>query len=140
MSVPLPRSPRREPDGVAPTKGTRWERFARYAVGYYGGTCHICGHGGARQADHLESVADRPDLAWSLPNIRPAHGAPGNPCPSCTAECGRKVHCNQLRGGYSVTRARRIIAGWAAAHAAGTGTGARPASRPEPESQAGRPW
>jgi hypothetical protein len=93
------------------------------------------GCGGARQADHLQSVTDRPDLAWDLANIRPAHGAPGNPCPSCSAAAGRKVHCNQLKGGYSVQRAQRIIAEWIAA------AGGAPAqARPKPEPGAGRPW
>lgn len=97
------------------------------------------GHGGALQADHLESVADRPDLAWDLRNIRPAHGAGRrlNPCPVCTPAAARPVYCNQLRGAYSVARAQRIIAGWIEAHAAG---GAPAQARPKPEPGAGRPW
>lgn len=70
----------------------------------YGDTCWICQHGGARQVDHVESVADRPDLEFTLSNCRPAHGAPGNRCPVCLQ------YCNQLRGGLSVERARRLIA------------------------------
>jgi 5-methylcytosine-specific restriction endonuclease McrA len=130
MSIPLPRGQRREPDGVPPTKGSRWDRFARYAVAYYGGVCHLCDHGGAKQADHLKSVADHPELAWTLTNIRPAHGAPGNRCPVC------HQNCNQLRGPMSVERARRVIAERAAA-----GQGAPAAQpRPKPEPGAGREW
>ncbi len=77
----------------------------------------------------MKSVADRPDLAWDLRNIRPAHGAPGNRCPVC------HQNCNQLKGPMGIDRARRIIAERMA-----EGKGARPATRPEPESQAGRPW
>jgi hypothetical protein len=81
------------------------------------------------------AVADRPDLAWELTNIRPAHGAPGNPCPVCTAECGEKIWCNQLRGAMTIARARRIISEKRAAYQA-----ARPPSRPKPDSGAGREW
>jgi hypothetical protein len=49
-----------------------------------------------------------------MSNCRPAHGAPGNPCPVCTGTAGRPVYCNQLRGGLSIERARRIIAELAA--------------------------
>ena len=90
--------------------GRQWTRFARYVVDYYGGLCHICGHGGARTADHLIPEAENPDQEWRIEAFRPAHGAPGNPCQVCTAECGRPVYCNNLRGMGSVARARRIIA------------------------------
>jgi hypothetical protein len=92
--------------------GHRWEAFARSVIDYYGGTCHICSHGGARQADHLQPVTERPDLAYVLSNCRPAHGAPGNPCPQCSAAAGRSIHCNQIRGAMTIERARRKIAGW----------------------------
>lgn len=85
----------------------------------------------------MVSVADRPDLAWKLGNCRPAHGAPGNPCPVCTRECGRPVYCNQLRGAMSIERARRIIGEWAAANGRGN---TRPPGRPDPDPGAGRPW
>lgn len=87
-----------------PVRGSRWGKFAKQVVDYYGGLCHLCDHGGARQADHLIPVTERPDLSWVMSNCRPAHGAPGNPCPRCG------VYCNQVRGGLSVSRARRIIA------------------------------
>jgi hypothetical protein len=107
-------------------------------IAYYGGLCHLCGlgHGGARQADHVISVADRPDLAWDLSNCRPAHGAPGNPCTVCTDLAGKRIHCNQLRGPMSIERAKRVIAEM-------TGGGdqdARPQARPKPDTEAGRPW
>jgi hypothetical protein len=116
-------------------RGRRWETFAAYVVSYYGGLCHLCDHGGARQADHLESVADRPDLAFSLPNCRPAHGAPGNPCRECTLLAGKPVYCNQLRGPMSVERGRRLIA-----EMTGGGQAARQPERHGPDPAAGREW
>lgn len=84
--------------------GYRWEKLVRLAIATYGDVCHLCGHGGARQADHLEPQTERPDLIFVLSNLRPAHGTPNNRCPVCNA------NCNQLRGGYSIERAKRIIA------------------------------
>lgn len=67
--------------------------------------CHLCGHHGARTADHIITVKD-----WLLThptydgvndqsNLAPAHGVKGptlNPCPIC----GRL--CNQQRGARSL--------------------------------------
>jgi hypothetical protein len=115
--------------------GHRWEAFARSVIDYYGGVCHICGCGGAKQPDHLEPVTERPELAFDLSNCRPAHGAPGNPCPQCSAAAGRKIHCNQIRGSMSVTRARRIITEMIAGHAGKRKKPAVPAG-----GTAGRVW
>jgi hypothetical protein len=90
--------------------------------------CHLCGHGGARQVDHLESVTERPELAWSLANCRPAHGSPGNRCPVCG------LNCNQLRGYGSAERGRRKIAERQPKQAAAK----RKQQRPSPT--AGRDW
>jgi hypothetical protein len=130
--------------------GRQWTAFVRSVVDYYGGICHICKHGGAKQADHLEPRTERPGAPLRIADFRPAHGAPGNPCPVCTAECGRKIHCNQLRGAMSVERARRIIAEYAQAAKTGrpvpvrdTGYAAeraREAARPARTPPPGRPW
>lgn len=92
--------------------GSRWTRFSQLVFATYGDTCWICQHGGAKQVDHVESVTEHPELMWTLSNARPAHGAArkGNPCRVCSAAAGTGIHCNQLRGGYSVERARQIIA------------------------------
>lgn len=119
----------------AHARGRRWEAFARSAVAYYGGRCHICGCGGAKQPDHLVPVTEHPELEWELANIRPAHGAPGNACPSCSAKAGRPVYCNQIRSGLSAERARRIIAERIAENG-----NAPPPGRPQPDPGAGRPW
>jgi hypothetical protein len=76
-----------------------------------GGRCWICGHLGARTADHSQA---RTEGGKDGSNIQPAHGSGRgkgrNPCPVCSLAAGRPVFCNQLKGGYSVERARRIIA------------------------------
>ena len=106
--------------------------------------------------DHLEPVTEHPERTWSLEHVRPAHGAPGNPCPVCSAAAGRKIHCNQLRGMGSVERARRIIAEMTEKGPAAVTTqdvrhritgkpggqqqDARPQARPKPDPEAGRAW
>ena len=87
----------------------------------------ICGHGGARQVDHLEPVIDYPALAMDLRNCRPAHGAPRNRCPACGQ------FCNQLKADGTVTRARRIIARRA-------GEAAAQPRDPPADRDAGRDW
>lgn len=57
----------------------------------YGYTCHLCGHDGAGEADHLTPISVWPDQPIDPELMRPAHGA-NYPCPSC----GRK--CNTERG------------------------------------------
>ena len=83
--------------------GHRWNVFRQLVFATYGDTCWLCGHGGARQVDHIESVTEHPELVFSLKNCRPAHGAPGNRCRTCGQ------NCNQLRGAMSAERARRLI-------------------------------
>lgn len=38
------------------------------------GICWLCGHEGADTADHIIPFEQRPDLAWSEPNLKAAHG------------------------------------------------------------------
>lgn len=85
-----------------------WDMLRARVLGAYGTVCWICEHGGARQVDHVEPVTERPDLAFALSNMRPAHGS-RNPCPVCSEAAGRKVCCNQLKAGMSIERARRLI-------------------------------
>jgi hypothetical protein len=109
----LDRADQRRLAGLPPARssgGRVWSRFAKQVVDQYGGLCHLCDHGGARQADHLVPATERPGRTWKISEFRPAHGAPGNPCPACTELADGPVYCNQLRGMGSVDRARRIIA------------------------------
>jgi hypothetical protein len=62
----------------------------------FGDTCHICGHGGANEADHLVPLAVDPDQPVDPYGMRPAHGHPG--CPYCAPVNGRRRKCNQSRG------------------------------------------
>lgn len=57
----------------------------------FGWVCHLCGHGGAGESDHLIPLSVWPDQPLDAELMRPAHGA-NYPCPTC----GRK--CNQERG------------------------------------------
>lgn len=89
--------------------GKMWNRLRDACIEYHHGICHLCDHPMARQADHVIPFTERPDLAMSSSNLRPAHGSAGsqkNPCPTPT--CG--LNCNNIRGMGSIERARRIIA------------------------------
>jgi hypothetical protein len=70
--------------------GRRWQAFRQVVFATYGRTCHLCGHDGANQVDHLYPVLTHPELAWVLQNCRPSHGT-RNRCPVC-GRC-----CNQSR-------------------------------------------
>lgn len=91
-------------------EGHRWHIFSQLVFATYGDLCVVCSHGGARHVDHLESMTEHPELAWDLRNCRPVHGSPRNPCLVCTMQAGKRIYCNQIKGGYSAERARRILA------------------------------
>lgn len=57
---------------------------------HYGRVCHLCGHGGATDADLVVPRSVDPEQPLNPRAYRPAHGVRG--CPTC----GRK--CNQERG------------------------------------------
>lgn len=57
----------------------------------YGHVCHLCGHEGAGEADHLIPISIDADQPVDPNAMRPAHGS-NSPCDTC----GRK--CNQSRG------------------------------------------
>lgn len=63
----------------------------------YGYVCHLCGHGGAGEADHLDPVGLAPDqpIDWRL--MRPSHGS-NYPCSVCPGRGGKGRACNQERG------------------------------------------
>jgi 5-methylcytosine-specific restriction endonuclease McrA len=117
------------PDQSGHPRGRAWERFRRLVFATHGTTCILCLHGGARTVDHLLSISERPDLAWSLGNCRPIHAAPHNRCPVCGQ------NCNGIKGGYSLERARRRYAEKMAA------AGKSPSPpRPEKPADSGREW
>lgn len=81
--------------------GTTWggrpkARARRECFERYGDTCWVCGHGGAREVDHLDERA-RGGASYDLANLRPAHGS-YSPCPVCVSTTtGRARCCNQER-------------------------------------------
>jgi hypothetical protein len=70
----------------------------------YGDLCHLCGHEGAGEADHLVPIKIDADQPIDPHAMRPAHGA-NAPCPVC----GRK--CNTSRGArpLSAMGPKRVI-------------------------------
>lgn len=54
--------------------GRRWQRLVRATLTRDHGICWLCHHPGADTADHILPVAQRPDLAWDIRNLRAAHG------------------------------------------------------------------
>jgi hypothetical protein len=84
--------------------------WARWQEAGNGTMCHICGHQGATEADHLDPIADSPNQVPHWTRIRPAHGV--NPrgqhdglCrhPDCHAIDNRPRACNQTRGAKPLT-------------------------------------
>lgn len=85
--------------------GPAWKRKVANVVLAHGGICHLCGHPGALQGDHLIQYAE--GGSDDLSNLRPAHGSAGkqkNPCPVCG------LNCNNVRGGLSLEAGRAKIA------------------------------
>jgi hypothetical protein len=106
-------SPYGQRDGSSPirTEGHRWKIFKQLVFRTYGDVCVVCNHGGAWHVDHVISQTEWPEGAFVLTNCRPIHGAPGNPCSVCTSEArGKKIHCNNIKSGMSLARAKRKVA------------------------------
>lgn len=68
----------------------------------FGYVCHLCGHDGAGEADHLDVLAFNPDQPVDWTRLRPAHGS-NYPCPVCPRIDGRPRCCNQERGTKPLT-------------------------------------
>lgn len=101
--------------------GKLWNRTVANVISAYGGICHLCGHPGAKQADHVVAYAEGGDD--SVSNLRPAHGSAGkqkNPCPVCG------INCNNVRGALSLEAGRAKIQ-------------RRMGEKPEPKDE-GREW
>lgn len=70
-----------------------------------GTVCHLCGHGGARIADHeppLKTLPAGHRISWE--NLYPAHGGGEYRCPQCG------LNCNGIKGDRSLAWARQRIA------------------------------
>jgi 5-methylcytosine-specific restriction endonuclease McrA len=85
------------PNGARSGPNGHRYRTARRAVLDHSTICHLCGHDGADQADHIGPRSLNPELDDADPtNLAPAHGVNG--CPTC----GEK--CNQVKGNGTLTR------------------------------------
>jgi hypothetical protein len=89
-----------------PRNGARYRRAVAECLAA-SDLCHLCGHPGARTADHLISVRDWPPGVPGVndpANLIPAHGMKGrirNACPVCG------LLCNQVRGARPLTTSPR---------------------------------
>ena len=72
---------------------------AARVIAQHGGICHLCGHPGATQVDHVVPWAEwtRTDLnVHDKSNLAPAHG---EACPVCGREChADKTKAEAARG------------------------------------------
>lgn len=85
--------------------GSVWKRIVANVISHYNGICHLCGHPGSLQADHIVQYAEGGDD--SISNLRPVHGVANtqnNRCPTCG------LACNNIRGALSVEAGKRKIA------------------------------
>jgi len=92
LPQPAPRQPRSRHRAGRP-----WRRAKQQMHAVYGYTCWICGHDEAREADHLDPLANDPDQPIDWRTMRPAHGS-NSPCPVCPGRAGKGRACNQERG------------------------------------------
>ncbi len=95
--------------GVHKSHKYRQARQAMFAL--YGDICHICGHAGAGEADHVTPYALDPDQPVEAEMLRPAHGG-SSPCPVCKGAKGKPRSCNQERGKRPLGYAFRPVYEW----------------------------
>lgn len=78
----------------------RYKEWARAQLRLLGDVCHLCGHRGATDLDHLVPVAVDPTRVMDASNVRPAHGISG--CSECapivTKNGVKRPACNQQKG------------------------------------------
>lgn len=87
-------------------RGGRPYRTARRRMfEIYGTICHICGHDGAGEADHLVPISIDAEQPVDPHTMRPSHGV-NAPCPVCVGNNGKPRACNQERGNKPLTTAR----------------------------------
>src|SRR5215472_4348099 len=91
---------------LARGQGRAWRRLAKQIVVRDCGRCHLCGHYGANSADHL--ISETEGGPTESRNLKAVHGHP-KPCAACSSAAGKAIYCNQIRGGYSIERAVRIL-------------------------------
>lgn len=85
--------------------GRPYQRARREMFAIYGTICHLCGHDGAGEADHLVPISIDSTQPVDPHGMRPAHGA-NAPCPTC----GRR--CNASRGNRPITKPLKTSEAW----------------------------
>lgn len=88
--------------------GHRWERHKKLVVQRDFGRCHLCGHYGARSADHLVPASQDEALFWDMGNTKAAHAYP-NGCTECSFAAGFPIYCNEIRQDDPVEKGRARI-------------------------------
>lgn len=73
----------------------RFAALSRRVIARDRGVCWLCGQAGADTADHVVPVAERPDLAYSLANLKAAHRS-----------------CNSARGWHTTPDGPGAEAAW----------------------------
>lgn len=76
--------------------GRPYRRARALMFAAYGHMCHLCGHPGATDADHLVPISVDSTQPVDYRLMRPAHGVRG--CTYCPTVDGRLRKCNQSRG------------------------------------------
>jgi hypothetical protein len=96
----------RRPPRQRLAEGRSWRRRVGQVVVRDYGKCHICGHYGAKSADHI--IPDTEGGSSNMDNLKAVHGV-GSPCPDCSIAAGKPIYCNEIRQAMSIGRARRLI-------------------------------
>lgn len=97
-----------------PGGGRRWLRLVQIVVRRDFGKCWICGHYGARSADHVVPCSEDEAQFWKMDNVRAAHGYPHG-CTDCTIAAQqlgvdtRPVYCNEIRQDDPIDKGRKRI-------------------------------
>lgn len=81
--------------------GRPYRRARTQMFAIYGDLCHLCGHPGARSADHLTPISVWPGQPVDPHLMRPAHGIEG--CPTCARKC------NTERGAGPLAQAQPLV-------------------------------
>lgn len=95
---------RMSPEQRAGRYGRKAREIRALTFAVWGTICHICGHDGASDSDHLVPLS-KGGAPLDIRNRRPAHGVrPCNECPPYPN--GRPRRCNTEKGDGTIGRAR----------------------------------
>jgi hypothetical protein len=91
--------------------GRPYRRARAQMFRLYGYVCHICGHGGANEADHLVPISVDSGQPIDPHAMRPSHGS-SRPCRVCQGPEGKPRCCNQERGNKALGQALKTSEDW----------------------------